>query len=98
MRYAPLATIAPIGKDLSVLVLQDIREMPSPTVSGVNVKVTVSVLIIRHALTTNVLIPAAVNVEQVPNARLSDTWLSVLAQRALTEMHWCPAVRRRVTQ
>lgn len=33
--------------------------------SRVNVKATVSVLIIRHVLTTNVLIPAAVNVEQV---------------------------------
>lgn len=98
MRYAPLVTIAPIVKDLFVLAPQDIREMLSPIVSGVNAKATVSVLIIRHALTTNVLIPAVVNVEQEPNVWLSDIWRFVLAQRALTEMHWSPAVRRGATQ
>lgn len=86
MRYAHLVTIAPIVKDLFALVPQDIREMLSLIVLGVNVKATVSVPIIRHVLTTNVLIPAAVNAEQVPNARLSDIWLFVLAQQALTEM------------
>lgn len=90
--------IAPIVKDLCVLAPQDTREMLSPTVCGENVKATASALIIKHALTTNALIPAAVNVEQVPNARLSDIWLFVLAQRALTEMHWYHAVRRRAIQ
>lgn len=98
MRYALLVTIAPIVKDLFVLVPQDIREMPSLVVSGANVKATVSVLITRHVLTTNALIPAVDNVEQVPNARLSDIWLFVHAQRALTEMHWCPAALRGATQ
>lgn len=87
MQYAPLVMIAPIAKDLFVPAHQDTREMLSPIVSGGSVKATVSALIIRHALTTNVLILAADNVEQVPIARLSDIWLFVLVQQALTEMH-----------
>lgn len=98
MRYAPLVTIAPIVKGLFVLVPQDIQEMLSPIVSGVNAKATVNVPIIRHVSTTNVLIPAVVNVEQEPNARQSDIWLFALVQRALMEMHWSPAARRGVTQ
>lgn len=94
-QYAPLATIAPIVKDPFVLALQDIPEMLFLIVSGVNVKATANVLIIRRVSITNVLIPAAVNVEQVHNARQKDIWLFAHAQLALMEMRWCPAERRR---